>query len=174
MLEELKCTQMLSYLIIDINKKQLTIVFESLQNGDGYLSAQGGNSMRRILLASALLSPLFLTAAAVASSPATDAADSTSVSPVSTGVVFPHVISTTDVELPNDGVAGWLPNDARVVLQLNLDEKGNVQDVQVVDSIDPELNDSVVSAVRQFRFSPAKLDNQAIPSDMTLTVLLRR
>ncbi len=125
--------------------------------------------MRRTHIASALLCPLLFTAAAVASPPATDAA-STSVLPVSTGVIPPKVIYATEIELPGDGTAERFPNDAEVVLHLNVDKAGKVQDVQVVKSLYPDLNPHVVDAVRQFRFRPAKLDNQPIPVDMKLTL----
>jgi TonB family protein len=130
--------------------------------------------MRRIYLASLMLSPLLLSAAALASSPASDANASTSVPQVSTGVTFPKVLYSTDIEIPSTVTAGRLPNLAPVVLELNVDQTGKVHDVQVVKSLNPELNANVVDAVRKFRFSPAKLDNQAIPVDMELTVLLQR
>jgi TonB family protein len=126
--------------------------------------------MRRIHVASALLFPLLCTAAAVASSPATDATASTSVPQVSTGVISPAIVYSTDVALPSDGTVERFPNDARVVLHLNVDQAGKVQDVQVVKSLYPELNSHVVDAVRQFRFRPARLDNQTVPVDMLLTV----
>jgi len=130
--------------------------------------------MRRTHVASLLLFPLLFTAAAVASSPATDASASTGVRPVSTGVIPPQVIYSTDVELPNDGTVEQLPNDTEVVLHLNVDETGKAQDVQVVKSLYPKLAPHVVDAVRQFRFRPAKLDNQTIPVDMELTLQLKR
>ncbi len=128
--------------------------------------------MRRILAASLLLSPLFLTAAAVASPAPTDASASTATRAISTGVTSPKVIEATSVNLPSAS-ANWFPNDAEVVLQLNLDETGKVQDAQIVKSPNSQLDAPVLEAVRRFRFSPAILDKQAIPVGMTLTVQLQ-
>ena len=77
--------------------------------------------MRRILVASVLLSPLFFTAAAVASKPVADDAAST---PVSTGVKPAQILSSSPVELPTltpDIVAF---HQAEVVLSLKVDETG--------------------------------------------------
>jgi len=126
--------------------------------------------MRRILAASILLSPLFLTAAAVASTPATDASVPTTARPVSTGVTPAKVLYSPSIELPT---SAKIPNDAEVVLQLNVDEEGKARDIQVIKSINPELDAPVVAAVSKFRFSPAKLDNQAIPVALNLTVVVQ-
>jgi len=129
--------------------------------------------MRRILAASLLLSPLFLPAAAVASKPATDASVPTSVRPVSTGVVPPSLIRTTNVIVSPDYAAA-LVGDSSVVLKLNLDEQGKPSGIQVVQSANPKLNASVVDAVRGFRWRPAQLDNQAVPTDLILKVDVTR
>ncbi len=123
--------------------------------------------MRRILVASILLSPLFVSAAAVASKPASDATASTQVRPVSTGVVPAKVVSLIDVQVP---ATTTIQNDAQVVLQLNIDQKGKAHDIEVVQSLNPELDAPVVAAVRGFHFRAATLDNQAIPVTMSLTV----
>lgn len=130
--------------------------------------------MRHNLAASILLSPLLFTAAAVASSPATDVPASTHVRAVSTGVTFPKVISTTDIDIPSNAFNAWSPASAEVVLQLKVDEKGAVQDAQVVKSLNPQLNAPVLAAVRNFRFRPATLDKQAVPIDMNLVIQVQR
>jgi outer membrane biosynthesis protein TonB len=55
-----------------------------------------------------------------------------------------------------------------VLLKLNIDQDGTAQVIQVVDSSNPAINGPVIDAVRQFRFSPAKLENQPIPIDMNM------
>ena len=82
--------------------------------------------MRRILAASILLSPLFFTALAVASTPANDASASTPARPVSTGVIPAHVLYSTGIELPSTAT---VPNDAEVVLELNVGEDGKARDI---------------------------------------------
>jgi protein TonB len=127
--------------------------------------------MHRILATSLLLSPLFLSAAAVASTPATDASTSTQVRPVSTGVIPAHVLYAPSISLsPSTAI----PSDAAVVLHLNVDENGKAQGIQVVKSVNADLDARVVEAVRESRFRPAMLDKQVIPIDMNLTVVVQR
>ena len=127
--------------------------------------------MRRIIAATLLMSPLFLSAAALASQPLTDAPASTR--PLSTGVVAAQVISTPKIEL-SPAAAEIMPADAEVVLKLNVDEKGLATNVQVLKSPTKYLDGPVADAVRQIRFRPATLDNQAVSSDMTLTVVVKQ
>jgi TonB family protein len=130
--------------------------------------------MRRILAASLLLVPSLIPSAASATQPASDSSDSTPALRISTGVVAPKVLSTTDLALPDAILNHFIPSEATVVLTLNVDEQGKAQDVQVVQSANKMLDERVADAVRKFRFSPAMLDNQAVSSDLKLTVELER
>ena len=130
--------------------------------------------MRRILAASLLLSPLFLPAAAVASQPVKDDASATTqVRPISTGVTEPSLIHTTDIIVSPDLAIPFF-DESKVVLKLNVDEQGKPADIQVIQSFNPTLNADVIDAVRQFRWRPAKLDNQAVSTALTLNVLVKR
>jgi TonB family protein len=129
--------------------------------------------MRRIFLASALASPLLFSAAALATPPATDAITASTARPLSTGIKPARVVSSTDITL-SSFAQDPAPQNAAVVLSLNVDESGNAQDVQVVKSANHLLDAPVAAAVRQFRFRPALLDNKAVASDMTLTVFVQR
>ena len=127
--------------------------------------------MRRIIAATILMSPLFLSAAALASQPLTDAPASTR--PLSTGVVAAQIISTPRIDL-TPAAYETMPYEAEVVLKLNVDEKGLANNVQVLKSPTRYLDGPVADAVRQIRFRPATLDNQAVSSDMTLTVVVKQ
>jgi protein TonB len=50
-----------------------------------------------------------------------------------------------------------------------LDANGRVDSVRVLRSI-PLLDQAAVDAVRQWRFTPALLNNEAVPVVMTVTV----
>jgi TonB family protein len=128
--------------------------------------------MRRILIASALFSPLLFSAAALATPPATDAATASTARPLSTGIKPAQVLSSTDVTL-SSFAQGAAPQNAAVVVSLNVDENGNAQDVQVVKSANHLLDEPVAAAVRQFHFRPTMLDNKPVASDMTLTVFVQ-
>jgi len=124
--------------------------------------------MRRILVAS-LLSSVALTAAAASPKPANDA--STPATPVvTTGVTSAQLRYAAKIDLPPTAALASLPNPAKMVLKLNLDQTGSPTHVEVVRSLTPELDARVVKAVRQFRWSPAVLDNQTIPIDVNLIV----
>jgi TonB family protein len=126
--------------------------------------------MRRILAATALLSPLFLSAAALASQPVTDDSTSTPARPLSTGVKQAHVLYAPEITIPASAV---LPVNAEFVLHLNVSQDGKAEDVQVLKSASANLDAPVAAAVRQFRFSPATLDKQPVATPMTLTVVVQ-
>jgi TonB family protein len=127
--------------------------------------------MRRTFVAAVLLSPLFLSAAALATPPATDDSTSTSARPLSTGVKQAHVLYAPDVTIPASAV---VPYDAEFVLHLNVSQEGKPEDVQILKSASSDLDAPVTAAVRQFRFRPATLDKQPVATDMTLTVVVQR
>jgi TonB family protein len=128
--------------------------------------------MRRIFITSALLSPLLFSAAALATPPATDAATASTARTLSTGIKPAKVLSSTDITL-SSFAQDAAPQNAEVVLSLNVDENGKAQDVQVVKSANHFLDEPVAAAVRQFRFRPTMLDNKPVTSDMTLTIFVQ-
>jgi hypothetical protein len=128
--------------------------------------------MRRVL-AVFLLSFFLLTAAAV-----NDAFAQTSGSvqprPVSTGVTNPQLVYSSNIEIPAEEIPDAFPNPARVVLKVNLDQTGSPKTIQIVQPLTQSIDQRVVEAVRQFRWSPAVLDNQAIPANVNLIVKVQR
>jgi TonB family protein len=130
--------------------------------------------MRHILATSLLLLPSLFPAAALATKPADDSSIQTPAPRISTGVTGPSILDASKVHLSPNAFDQLLPSEATVVLSLNVDEMGNAQDVQVVKSVNKILDERVMSAVRQIRFRPAKLDDQPIPMDVTLNVVVKR
>jgi len=126
--------------------------------------------MRRIL-ALPLLSSLALTAAAATSSPAIDAAPTSR--PVSTGVTSPRLIHSQPISIPADEAKTPVTGSATVELKLKLDETGTPTSVHVTRSLNQQADARIVNAVRQFRWTPAVLDNQAIPVDLNLIIMVR-
>ena len=129
--------------------------------------------MRRILVATSMLSLLLLPAAALASQPQTDASASQNLR-VSTGVVAPTVVDSVAVAPPTSALADAIPMPAEVGLLVNVSATGQAQTIQVVKSLTPEWDARVIDAVRQFHFRPASLDNQPIAATMRLTVNIAR
>jgi len=128
--------------------------------------------MRRVILVT-LLSSLTLTAAAAPAPQLNDASAPTS-RPISTGVTSPRLVYTSPVSIPADVLPTTVGASATVVLKIDLDATGSPSNVRVLHSITPEINERVMEAVRQFRWTPAVLNNQAVTTDLTLTVEVRR
>jgi TonB family protein len=57
---------------------------------------------------------------------------------------------------------------------MKVGEDGKTKNVEIIKSAYPELDGSVATAVRQFRFRPATLDNQPVATEMTLNLLVQR
>jgi len=66
------------------------------------------------------------------------------------------------------------PYDTTFVLQLNIDKTGEAQDIRILKSSNPLLNDRVIEAFQQFRWQPATLKNKAVSfGDVTLSVVVQ-
>jgi TonB family protein len=129
--------------------------------------------MRKLLVASLLLSPVLCVASAVAATSKTDASDA-QVRQVSTGITTPAVLDSASIHIPGASLGRTESNGAKVVLALNVDAKGNAQNVRVVQSANPELDARVVTAVRRSSFHPATVDNHAVPVKVDLVVSVQR
>jgi len=129
--------------------------------------------MRPNLIASLLLSPMLVSASAVASQPKTDAPAPVEYHRISTGIAVPAIIDST-FRIPAGSLGDTGVGSAKIVLSLNVDEKGNAQNVRVVKSANPALDARVVTAVMQSHFRPATLDHHPIAVDMDLTVSVKR
>lgn len=126
--------------------------------------------MRRILAVS-LLSSLTLSAAAATA--ATDASAPTS-RPVSTGVTSPRLLRSQPISIPANEMASSMAGPATVELKLKLDQTGTPTDIRITHSLNQQTDARIINAVRQFRWTPAVLDNQTIPLDLNLIVHVQR
>lgn len=127
--------------------------------------------MRRVLLATLLSSIPFTAAAAMQLN---DDAPAPTSRTVSTGVTGPRLVYTTHIDVPADKLPPNMGNSANVVLKLELDATGTPTAIRVTHPINPYVDARVVEGVRQFRWSPAVLNNQPVPTDLTLTVEVQR
>lgn len=129
--------------------------------------------MRRVLLAT-LLSSITLTAAAAPVMHLNDDASAPTSRTVSTGVTEPHLIYKSPINIPADQLPSTAGSSAKVVLQIALDESGSPTAIRVLHPVTPEVDQRVIDAVRQFRWTPAVLNNQPVKTDLTLTIELQR
>ena len=93
---------------------------------------------------------------------------------ISTGVIAPKLIHSVSVQLDNQSfwnVAGVNPS---VVVAMIVDENGKPNNLKVVKSLGPTLDQNILSAVSQYRFKPATLDNQPTPIELNLEITLQK
>jgi len=117
-----------------------------------------------------LLSSLTLIAAAAPVPHLEDDASAPASRPISTGVTSPRLVHTQHIYLPADELAAYPGSPAKVALKINLDETGSPTNIRVLHSINPKVDAQVIQGVRQFRSSPAVLDNKPVPIDITLNI----
>lgn len=129
--------------------------------------------MGRIVTHSLLFS-LLLSAAAASAMPASDASTSAVTRPVSTGVTLPRLVYSTKINIPSAELPAVLGSASNVTLKFNLDQTGTPQGIQVIHSVNQSIDSRVMAAVRQFRWTPAVLNNQTVPIEMTFTVQVQR
>ena len=116
-----------------------------------------------ILLAS-LLAPATYAESAAADAPTR----------ITTGVVPPAVLNSGNFTVTSDALAGVGLDKPAVVLALKVNEKGYAENVRILRSVNPRVDVQVLAAVRAFRFRPATLDQQPVPVDLELTVVVQR
>jgi hypothetical protein len=79
--------------------------------------------------------------------------------------VPPDVATVSDIPYSPDSAASGI-----VTLSINLDAGGQVQNVQVLRDI-PSLTDPAVTAVKSWTFVPGKLEHNAVPSSLNVSVV---
>lgn len=77
-------------------------------------------------------------------------------------------------EMPHISADRFPPNFSQyVVIDIVIDTKGAVADAKIVAGIvDPPIQGVLLSAVRQFKYTPAKRDSVPVPSELELVVLV--
>ena len=84
-------------------------------------------------------------------------------------ITSPKLVSSTLPEYPaalrRRGVEG------RIVLELDLDRRGRIEDVRVLRSDIRELNEATLAALREWVFQPARRRNESISFSFRLTLL---
>jgi len=128
--------------------------------------------MGRILSAVLLASPLLFTVAAVAAEPAAATASPAQVR-VSTGITAPRILSTTGIQIPA-ALREVISNDATYTLKVTINADGKAENARIVNSANHYLNDTVLAAVQSYKWLPATLDDQTIPMDVTLNVVVAK
>jgi TonB family protein len=129
--------------------------------------------MRNITVAILSLSSLMLHAQA--STPAqTQVATNgpAQVKRVSTGVIAPKLIYKVDVNPGSTVPASLLSGETTVVVGMIVDKTGKPSDLKIVRSADPALDQNVLAAVSQYRFTPGTVSNEPVAIPVNLEVVI--
>src|SRR5271156_4427837 len=122
--------------------------------------------MRNITVAILSLSSLMLHAQA--STPAQTQVASDQVKRISTGVIAPKLIYKVDVNADLTTPA----RDTTVVVGMIVDKTGKPSDLKIVKSADPALDQNVLAAVSQYRFTPGTVSNEPVAIPVNLEVVI--
>jgi TonB family protein len=89
---------------------------------------------------------------------------------VSTGVVAPKLVYTTDI--PTDGDEAWtvLPMHKTAVVALVVDKTGKPTDLKIVQSVGDAMDKNVLAAVSQYRFTPATVSHEVVNAPVNLAI----
>ena len=89
---------------------------------------------------------------------------------ISTGVVWPRLISEPTLHVSSDDFMGRDLSSTHMIVAFTVDEDGKPQNVHLLESVNPILDERVVESVRKYRFEPATLNDQKIAVDVNMRV----
>jgi len=98
----------------------------------------------------------------------TDADLSSHARRISTGVIFPKLISGPKMSVSaTDFVTRDLAGQQAIV-SVRVDENGNTQNIHLVKSVNQVVDARILAAVREYHFVPGSLDERTVPVDVNL------
>ena len=104
------------------------------------------------------------------SQPLTDIPSTSQTLRISTGVVWPRLISEPNFHVSSDDFPGHSLALEHAIVAFTVDENGNPQNVHLLKSVNPAIDGRVLESIRKYRFSPATLDNQKIAVEVNMRV----
>jgi TonB family protein len=82
------------------------------------------------------------------------------------------LIYKVDVNADLTGPARLVSNDTTVVVGMVVDKTGKPSDLKILRSADPLLDQSVLAAVSQYRFTPGTVSNEPVAIPLNLEVVI--
>ncbi|WP_109484834.1 energy transducer TonB [Occallatibacter savannae] len=104
------------------------------------------------------------------SQPSTDASSNAQPLRISSGVVWPKLISEPSFKVSSSDFNDQNVSAHQVVVSFTVDERGKPQNVHLTKSANPTVDERVLNAVRQYRYLPATLNDQKVAVDINLEV----
>ena len=105
-----------------------------------------------------------------ASQPVTDTIANSQPLRISSGVVWPKLISEPNFKVSSSDFMGMNLETQKVIVSFTVDESGTPQNVHLTKSANPFVDERVLNAVRQYRYLPATMSGQKIAVDVNLEV----
>ncbi len=133
------------------------------------LTAQSSTKGQGVTLEARTETPSEVKGPAVASQPVADSSAEAKPLRISK-VVEPKLVKFSNVTLDSAAFHTASPDNQKMILHFVVDESGTPQHIEVVKSVNQDVDGRVVNAVRQYRYAPAKLDGQVVASDLNLVV----
>lgn len=103
------------------------------------------------------------------SSPATDVPTISHPVRISTGVVWPRLISEPAFKISQEDL-GANPELKHVIVSFRVDESGKPENIRLTQSVNPTVDQRVMRAVSQYRYLPATLNGQKVAVNVNLQV----
>ncbi len=90
----------------------------------------------------------------------------------STGVTPPKLVHSVNVTA--DSMATWrlVGNNCKFVVSMVVDTTGKPSELKILESPAKELDQNVLAAVRQYRFTPGMVSNQPVAFPLNLEVVI--
>ncbi len=90
--------------------------------------------------------------------------------PISTGVIAPKLLTPPKIVVATSDFHEHDLSSEKAVVSFKVDAEGTPHHVQIIKSVNPEVDSKVVAAVSTWHFTPATLDDQAVPINLNLVV----
>jgi protein TonB len=87
-------------------------------------------------------------------------------------VIAPKIVYRVDPKFSEEG--RQKKRQGTVVLRMIVGVDGNTRDIKVLRSLDMELDEKAVEAVRLWRFEPGTRDGKAVPVEVNVVVNFRK
>ena len=104
------------------------------------------------------------------SQPVTDSTTNPQPLRISSGVVWPKLISEPNFMVSSSDFMGRNLATEKVIVSFTVDESGTPQNVHLTKSVNSIVDERVLKAVRQYRYAPATLNGQKVSAHIDLQV----
>jgi TonB family protein len=84
------------------------------------------------------------------------------------GIKPPRVIHQVSAEYTEEAKQARISGE--VVLEIDIDDKGNVERARITRSLDNGLDENAMAAVRKWKFKPATRDGEPVAATVSISV----